>query len=87
MKRSVQNHLNQAAFVAGAAASGFVASGLRAAVKTRERVLERPDKKKTVVLGETKYRPAVTDPTELLTGIRSDLDEIKDALVDIAKQK
>ncbi len=87
MGRRLQTHLNQAAFLSGVAASGAVNAGLKAVSKTRQYVLhDKPDKKNSVIIGDTKYRHNFKEPAEILNGIKSDLDDIKDALVDIAKK-
>lgn len=51
---------------------------------TRQRKHRDQDK---VALGRVKHRPNVKEPAELLHGIKDDLDDIKDALVDIAEKK
>lgn len=88
MKQKVQNHLNQAAFLSGVAASGFLQTGLKAASATRKHL--RPNKheqQERVVLGRVKYRPNVKEPVDVLKKIKNDLDDIKDALVDIAEKR
>lgn len=90
MKHRVQNHLNQAAFLTGVAASGFVNAGFKAASASKQGMYTRQKKHRDqdkVALGRVKYRPNVKEPAELLHGIKDDLDDIKDALVDIAEKK
>lgn len=87
MKQRLQNRLNQAAFLSGVAASGFVQAGLKAASAPKRHSQNKHERDEKVSLGRVKYRPNVTEPADVLNGIKNDLDDIKDALVDIAEKK
>ncbi|HIW89011.1 MAG TPA: hypothetical protein H9869_03970 [Candidatus Ligilactobacillus excrementipullorum] len=87
MGRQLHEHLNQAAFLSGVAAAGLVQTGVHLASRAKT---HRPHTKKGqagVVLGEVKYRPEQVEPANVLRGIKTDLDDIKDALVDIAEKR
>lgn len=87
MGRQLHVRLNQAAFLSGVAASGMIHAGVRVASHVKSRRLRAKTGQGGVVLGQVKYHPHTKEPADLLRGIKTDLDDIKDALVDIAEKR